>query len=211
MPDDLKSYKRRAAGVVLRDEKFGGGSLSFLFAPNASLTGVWFGGTDLLGATFAGAAIADSTFSDAALPFAVFRGAALSHVDFHGCDLRGVSFDGASLREVQFHGCNLEQASFLGARLFRPVLFQECALEAADLRFYESEAGAPAFENSDLRGCHVSVNCEFWNGTFDDRASADFGRVWARSTGDEAAIAFVKNRWGADGYDRVDRYMRREK
>ena len=210
MSDDLKTFKRRAAGLQLRGQKLEKQPLAFLFAPNAGLADVWFAGSDLLAATFAGATIADSSFTSCALQTATFRGATLTHVLFSHSDLRGASFDGAVLRGVTFVDCQLEGASFLGARLQRPVEFTRCGLRAADLRFYESEAGAPAFEASDLRGVHLSVNCEFWNGTFDERASGDFGRVWARATGDAAAIAFVRERYGAEAYDRVDAYMKRE-
>lgn len=208
MPN-LMTFKRRASGFQDRTSDYACQNLRFLFAPNSSFVCVKFIECEMALANFNHAQLADVAFNGTALVGSSFRGAQLSDVAFTDCDLAGVSFEGATLRNVSFQDCCLEGASFLGATLFRPVLFRGSDLLSADLRFYESEAEAPSFFDCILDGITVSMNCEFWNGTFDDDAVRDFGTILARASGNPDMIARAKETWGEENYKRRDAYMRR--
>jgi hypothetical protein len=193
----LTVFKRRAANHEERGVQHGGERLSFLFAP----------GSIFIEASFSDCLLA---FSACNLTGASFRGAFLTDVVFDHCVMDGASFEGATLRNVRMVGCEIEGGSFLGAILQRPVLFEKTELAYCDLRFYESESGAPRVIDCGLKGVTVSMNCEFWNGTFDQNAVATFGRVLARASGDEALVQLARERWGSAEYDALDAYMRRD-
>lgn len=205
----LVSFKRRAANYRENDGLYKSEQLQLLFAPGSTFEGTVFEDCRISLATLTNATLKDVTFRRCELTGASFRAAALDLCTFDFCTMVGASFEAARLRGVGFNFCELEGSTFLGSTLQAPVSFVESGLMNADLRFYESEAGQPNFVRADLRGVTFSVNCEFWNGTFDDKATADFGRVFARASKDPALIAMVKERWGAAEYDKVDRYMRR--
>lgn len=208
MPD-LKSFKRRAAGHKEQGTEFRQANLDTLFAPGAVFEACRFIECRLSVATFNEATLLDCKFDRCQILGTSFRAARLSGCTFGFCDLVGCAFDGARLRDVWFEDCNLESASFLATVMSGAVVFERTRLAGADLRFYEVSDGSPFFRNSDLRQTVFQVNCEFWNGTFDERAIADFGRVYARASKDEALIQMVKDRWGSAEYDAVDAYMRR--
>jgi uncharacterized protein YjbI with pentapeptide repeats len=209
VPSKLKSFKRRAAGVHEQDVTHRE-NLRLLFAPGAVFKAVLFETCDLNLATLTNAVFDECTFRSCRLVGASFRAAQLDHCTFLDCEMPGVSFEGARMRAVGFDSCEMEGASFLGAVLQAPVSILKCGLMNADLRFYECDNGQPAFAKSDLRGVSFSVNCEFWNATFDEKATSDFGRVFARASKDDDLIRMVKARWGADAYEAVDGYMRRD-
>ena len=208
MPN-LVSFKRRASNFQDRTSEYCGKKLRFLFAPGSSFVCVKFLDCEMDLSNFSSAQLSDVTLSRTTLVGTTFRGAQLADVTFQGCDLAGASFEGATLRNVSFERCSLEGASFLGATLYRPVLFRGSNLLSADLRFYESEAEAPSFFECRIEGITVSINCEFWNGTFDQDAVRDFELLLARSSKDEKMIAAAKEKWGEAEYERRDAYMRR--
>lgn len=210
MQGKLKVFKRRAAGYQEAGVTHHAEKLRLLFAPGSGWSDGRFEVCRLDLATWNNATFTEMFFEGNGMLGANFRGAVFDRCTFSGCDLTGASFEGARLQATGFGRCNLEGTSFAGASLLRPVSFVDCDLTNADLRFYESDSGQPNFVRSDLRGASFSVNCEFWNGTFDERAVADFGRVFARASKDEALIEMVKARWGSAEYDAVDGYMRRD-
>lgn len=209
MPSKLKSFKRRAAAFSEKDATHRE-NLRLLFAPGAVFKSVLFETCDMNLATLNNAVFDECTFRSCRLVGANFRAAQLDRCTFVDCEMPGVSFEGARMRAVGFDSCELEGSSFLGAVLQAPVSILKCGLMNADLRFYECDNGQPSFVKSDLRGVTFSVNCEFWNATFDEKATADFGRVFARASKDDDLISMVKERWGAEAYDAVDTYMRRD-
>lgn len=209
MPGDLKTFKRRAAGHVERGVTHSDEGLACLFAPGSSFTDSLFNGCELDAAVLPNAALTNVQFSNCQMVGANFRGATLNDCVFFRCKLTGATFAEASLRNVTFEGCTLEGSSFFGARLMQPVAFATTSLRDADLRFYESEADAPSISSCDLRGVSLSMNCEFWNGTFDVAAVATFGRVLARASRDPELIEMVKARWGEKPYADLDAYMKR--
>lgn len=210
MQSDLRTFKRRAAGHTERETKHHIENLNHLFAPNSTFECCSFTGCGIDLAMLNGATLKECSFATVQLVGANFRGATIENTTFHGCCLRGSVFEGAHLRNVTFLDCELDGTSFLGATLRSEVLFDACDMTGADLRFFESEAGAPAFTDTSLKGVTLSINCEFWNGTFDVRAIADFGRLFARASRDEELIELARRRWGDAEYDALDAYMRRD-
>lgn len=210
MPGKLKSFKRRAAGYVETDTVHNGENLNLLFATGSRFVNERFDHCDIDLATWNNSSFDQCEFVECSFTGANFRGSQLSRCTFSACSMVGVSFEGARLRAVGFDSCQMEGASFLGAVFQAPVSIVKCGLMNADLRFYECDSGQPSFVKSDLRGVTFSVNCEFWNATFDEKATADFGRVFARASKDNDLISMVKDRWGAEAYDAVDTYMRRD-
>ncbi len=210
MPSKLKSFKRRAAAFQDQDSVYKGENIRLLFAPGSRFVGVVFSHCELDLATLNNASFDNCSFVECSMIGVNFRAAQLERCTFDSCTLVGTSFEGARLRAVGFSSCEMEGVSFLGTIMQAPVSFVTCSLMNADLRFYECDKDQPAFVRSDLRGVVFAVNCEFWNAGFDERATADFGRVFARASKDEKLIGMVKERWGADAYDSVDRYMRRD-
>ncbi len=205
----LVTFKRRAASHGERDQEHSDENLNLLFAPNSVFEGSKFTGCAMNLANLSGVQLKEGFFTGCELVGAVARGANLECVVFVRCALVGMNFDGARLRGVTFKDCDLTGASFLGAQLHHEVLFDHCVMDDADLRFYESEEGAPSFVGTHLRGVSLNINCEFWNGTFDEVATADFGRLFARASQDEELIDLAKRRWGSAEYEKLDAYMRR--
>lgn len=208
MPSLVK-FKRRAANHVERDQEHRLENLNLLFAPVAMFAGASFHDCAMNLAIVNNAAVKDSWFEGCELVGANLRGTSIENVTFLRCALVGTIFEGCLLRGVTFKNCDLTGASFLGARLQTEVTFEECRMDDADLRFYESEEGAPSFLRSHLKGVSLNINCEFWNGTFDEMAVCDFGRLFARASQDPELIGLAKRRWGSAEYDALDVYMRR--
>lgn len=205
----LVTFRRRAAGHTERDQEHVGENLNLLFAPNSVFEGSKFTNCAMNLANLNSVNLKEAFLTGCELVGAVARGANLEAVVFVRCALVGAIFEGARLRGVTFKNCDLTGASFLGAQLHHEVLFENCVMDDADLRFYESEEDAPSFVGTHLRGVSLNINCEFWNGTFDETATADFGRLFARASKDSELIELAKRRWGNAEYDTLDNYMRR--
>ena len=210
MSSKLKSFRRRAAGHVEEGALFSEENLNLLFAPGSRFLSCIFTGTLLQMGVFNGATLERCSFRNSALAGTSFRGAQLAGVRFEECGMTGVSFEGATLTDCIFVNCSAEGASFHGAQIRGRVLLTGCDFRDTDFRFYECDAGQPCFAECDLRSASFAVNCEFWNATFDARAIADFGRVYARASKDPALIALARQRFGEAEYDKVDAYMRRD-
>ncbi len=208
MPSQLKGFRRRAAGHVAEREVFENEDLSLLFAPGARFTGCVFVGCRIDMATFNGATLDTCAFRDVSMVGTSFRGAMLKDTTFRG-HMTGASFEGATIDGCLFESCEMQGASFFGAQVRGETVISKSSLRDADLRYYECDAGRPVLSDVDLRGAAFAVNCEFWNQTFDARAIADFGRVYARASRDPELIAMAKERFGTAEYESVDRYMRR--
>lgn len=210
MPSKLKSFRRRAAGYTAEGEAHDGENLDLLFAPSAQLRSCVFTGTRMSVAVLNNAVLEKCVFHETSFVGTSFRGAALTGCRFDGCLMTGASFEGAVLTDCVFVNCSMEGASFLGAQIRGAVVLTECGFRDGDMRFYECDPGQPIFTECDLRGVSFAVNCEFWNASFDMKAVADFGRVYARASRDEALIAMARQRFGEAEYDKVDAYMRRD-
>lgn len=208
-PVELTLTKRRAVQTSQVCKTFTNQNLAATFAPRSTFIRCRFVDCRLDLAVFAGAVFSECEFDTCLMAGVNFREASVKGCTFTGCYLVGAAFDGARLQGTGFASCILESATFLGAMLGAPVSFVSTSLRNADLRFYESDEGQPNIADCDLNGASFSVNCEFWNGTFDERATKDFGLMWGRASRDAEIIEWVKKLWGAEAYDQLDRYMRR--
>jgi len=183
----LVNYKRRAEAVRFEDEVFEKLDLRSMKAfgsswKDCSFRDCQFDLTDWRNSTFDGC-----TFLRCSLPLVNFSTCVFERTTFTKCNLEQASFMGSHFTGVTFAGCRMAY----GDTMFQDATckgdglrFLDSNLHGSNLDFRQAERESLQFDGCNLWAAKLSMGCQFWNGTFDDRTVRQFLALVARAAQD---------------------------
>ena len=175
----LQSMKQRLAGWKAERETYANQDLRSGFLANSTFKDCHFKSCMIDLASFNSAVLEGCTFSDCSGQLSNFGMVRFRDCTFERCNLEQALFAGSTLDGVSFKGCRLSYATFEKASGVI-LSFVGSNLHGTDLRFYR----APKVEyvETNLWSAAVSLGCNFFNSSFDDRSLRLFlgmvARLW---------------------------------
>jgi uncharacterized protein YjbI with pentapeptide repeats len=128
-------------------------------------------------ADFSGAQVLDCEFVDCEMHISCFQRGEIRRTSFLRCDMEQSLFGRAVLDGVKFSECRLALASFYDATV-RDAEFSLTNLSDADLRYIECNQAR--YNDVVLWNAQVSLGCQFFKGTFDERSVSMFVAMASR-------------------------------